>query len=200
LLIPALFYMKTDILAICGSPRRDGNSEQLLDQALAGAKSAGLSSEKIILNELKFVPCQECGDCDQTGECSIKDDMQAVYKKIDQARVIILVAPIFFGSLPAQVKAMVDRCQCYWARRYVLNKKPATPAKKGYLILVGSTDRDDFFKNAESIVKNVFAVLNVKLTDKLYCPKVDAKRAILKETDCLNKAFVLGKQLKENDE
>jgi len=183
------------ILGILGSPRRGGNSELLLDKALEGANSVGLDTEKIVLNELKFSPCQECGGCAKTGRCVINDDMQIVYKKLNEASAIILASPIFFGSLPAQVKAMIDRCQCLWVAKCVLKKGRGLRARKGYLILVGATDRDSFFKNAESIVKNFFGVSDVEFKGSLYCPNVDRKDGILEHPDYLKRAFELGKQV-----
>ncbi len=188
------------VLGILGSPRRGGNSEILLDKALEGADSTGLDIEKIVLNELKFSPCQECGGCSTTGKCIINDDMQTIYKKLDEAEAIILAAPIFFGSLSAQVKAMIDRYQCRWIAKYVLDKR--TPLDKptpqgcrlGFLILVSAANREKFFKNAESIVKNFFAVLDIEFKDSLYCPNIDKKGKVLKHPDCLNRAFELGKK------
>ncbi len=179
------------VLGILGSPRRNGNAEILLDKALAGASSAGHDTEKIILNELQFVPCQECGGCRRSGECIIKDDMQLVYEKIAQTEALILASPIFFGSLSAQVKAMVDRYQCRWVEKYVLKKTLPAKTKKGYLILVGASDKDSFFQNAESIVKNLFSVLDIEFSGKLYCPNVDDKGTISEHPDCLGKAFEL---------
>lgn len=183
------------VLGILGSPRRGGNSELLLDKALEGANSVGLNTEKIVLNELKFSPCQECAGCAKTGKCIIEDEMQIVYKKLAEAEAIILASPIFFGSLPAQVKAMIDRCQCLWVAKYVLKKDTPPKTKKGHLILVGATNRDSFFKNAESIVKNFFSVLGVEFKENLYCPNVDGKARILEHPDYLKRAFELGKQV-----
>lgn len=183
------------VLGILGSPRRGGNSEILLDKALEGAKSAGPAAEKLVLNELKFAPCQECGGCSRSGKCIIDDEMQIIYKKIDEAGVLVLASPIFFGSLPAQVKAMIDRYQCRWIEKYVLGKKATKTTKKGFLILVSASNRDKFFKNAESIVKNFFAVLDITFAGNLYCPNIDGKGKILEHSDCLKKAFEIGRNI-----
>ena len=183
------------LLAILGSPRRGGNSEILLDKALEGARSEGNQTEKIVLNELKFVACQECAGCAKTGRCVIGDDMQLIYEKIDEAQVLILASPIFFGSLTAQVKAMIDRYQCAWQAKYVLGKRIAKTGKKGLLILVSAGDREKFFKNAESIVKNFFAVLDIEFKGNLYCPNIDEKAKVLKHPDYLKRAFGLAKGL-----
>ena len=74
--------MSTKILAICGSPRRGGNSETLLDHALEGASGAGAIVDKVVLSELRINPCNGRGDCDKGAHCIIKDDMCLIYKKI----------------------------------------------------------------------------------------------------------------------
>jgi multimeric flavodoxin WrbA len=183
------------VLGILGSPRRGGNSEVLLDKALEGARSAGHDTEKVVLNELKFVSCQECGSCDKTGKCVVNDDMQTIYKKLDKTQVVILASPIFFGSLSAQVKAMIDRHQCCWVDKYVLEKDTHRRTKEGYLFLVSATNRENFFKNAESIVRNFFAVSNIEFKENIYCPNVDEKGKILEHPDCLEQAFKLGKRI-----
>ncbi len=63
------------------------------------------------------------------------------------------------------------------------------------MILVSGSSRDRFFKNAESIVKNFFAVLGVEFKESLYCPNVDKKAKILEYPDYLKRAFELGKNL-----
>lgn len=183
------------ILGILGSPRRGGNAEILLDRALKGAQSAGHTFEKIVLNELKFSPCQECGGCAKEGKCIIDDQMQPIYEKLDAADAVVLASPIFFGSLTAQVKAMIDRYQCRWVAKYVLNKGAGIKTKKGHLILVSAASRESFFKNAESIVKNFFAVAQVEFKESLYCPNVDQKAKIKEYPNCLEQAFELGKKL-----
>ena len=180
-------------LGILGSPRRGGNSELLLDKALEGASSSGLGTEKIVLNELQFSPCQECGGCNKSGECVIDDAMQKLYKKIAACDIIVIASPIFFGSLAAQVKAMIDRFQCRWAGRYILGKKESKPSKKGFLILVSAANKDSFFKNAESIVKNFFAVLDIEFAGNLYCPNLEKKAKVLEQWDYLRQALKLGR-------
>ncbi|MCX5679166.1 MAG: flavodoxin family protein, partial [Candidatus Omnitrophica bacterium] len=118
------------VLGILGSPRRGGNAERLLDKALEGAIACGASAEKISLNELTIRPCQECGGCDDTGECVIVDDMSMIYSSVDKADCIILASPIFFGELTAQTKAVIDRFQCRWVKKYRL-KKTSGVVKKG---------------------------------------------------------------------
>ena len=111
-----------NILGINGSPRIGGNTDILLDKVLEGAKAKGAKTEKVILNTLKFSPCQECENIRDDGTCIIEDDMQPLYKKIEEAEAVILASPIFFGSLSAQTKMMIDRFQCLWRAKYLFKK------------------------------------------------------------------------------
>ncbi|MBU0759315.1 MAG: flavodoxin family protein [Candidatus Omnitrophica bacterium] len=183
------------ILGINGSPRIGGNTDILLDRVLEGARANNADTDKIILNNLKFSPCQECESVNNEGECVIKDDMHDLYKKIKDADVIALASPIFFGSLSAQTKIMVDRFQCLWRLKYILNKDTGYKRKKGVFVSVEGSDREDFFDNARSIVKNLFATINAEYTEELFCSKVDEKASILKHAGCLKKAFELGARL-----
>lgn len=85
------------VLGILGSPRLGGNSDILLDQALAGAKDAGAGVEKIALCQKKISGCLNCEKCNETGVCVINDDMAEIHKKILGADVIIHSGPVYSG-------------------------------------------------------------------------------------------------------
>ena len=182
------------ILGISGSPRK-GNTDLLLDRALEGAKTKGAIVEKIVLNSLKFCPCQECENTKDDGNCLIQDDMQELYKKIKESDALVLATPIFFGSLTAQTKMMIDRFQCTWKAKYLLKRDNGFKKIKGFFISVEGSNRKDFFENAKSIVKNFFATVNIEYKNELLCSNIDKKGDILKHPDCLNKAFELGKNI-----
>jgi len=180
------------IIGINGSPRIGGNTDILLDKVLEGAKSKGGDVEKVILNNLKFSPCQECKNMRDDGTCIIEDDMQPLYKKIEDADAIILASPIFFGSLSAQTKMMIDRFQCVWRAKYIFKKEVFKKRKKGAFISVEASTRQDFFDNAKAIIKNLFATINADYEDELFCAGVDEKESILKYPNALKKAFEIG--------
>ena len=68
--------------------------------------------------------------------------MQKIYDELEQADVIVLASPVQFSGPPAAVKAMIDRCQCLWARKYVLKIAPLSRERKrkGFLISVGARE------------------------------------------------------------
>jgi len=184
------------VLGIAGSPRENGNTRILLEKALEGARSVGAETETVILNDLDFCGCQECGGCDETGECIYDDEMQLLYEKLEKAERLILASPIFFGSLPSQVKMMIDRCQCFWVGKYILKKpQPDKSNRKGIFICVGGMNRQDFFEATRKLVKIFYANVNVTYVGDIFYPGVDEVGAIADHPTAIDEAFEMGKNL-----
>ncbi len=97
------------VLALSLSPRRQGNTEVLLNEALAGARSEGAEVELYSVADKNIAPCDACGGCNQTGKCHIKDDMPEVYSRMLAADAIIFGTPVYFYNMTAQAKAVIDR-------------------------------------------------------------------------------------------
>ncbi len=112
------------VLGISGSPRRGGNTDLLLAEVIRGAASRGAEVKTIILNDLDFIACQHCDACLKQGKCKYQDDMQMIYRELEQADRIVLASPIHFMGVTAQMKVMIDRCQALWVRKYLLKLPP----------------------------------------------------------------------------
>ena len=190
------------ILGIAGSPRRDGNTDLLLAEVMKGAISQGAEVKTIILNDLKITPCQHCDACLDAGECKIKDDMQMVYRELEQADWIILASPIQFMGLTAQMKAMIDRCQSLWAKKYVLKIPPLSDERKrkGFFISVGGRRVANLFEAALVTVKTFFRILDIAYAGELLFPAVDEKGAISEHPDALSQAFRAGQKMVSGSE
>jgi multimeric flavodoxin WrbA len=191
--------MTTDIktIAFLGSPRKDGNTDLLLREAVKGLESSGISVKTFRLNLMNIKPCQNCGGCDETGECIIKDDMEEIYREIRTVDRIILAAPIFFFSLSAQTKIMIDRCQSFWCEKYLL-RKPIIEGKygrKGLLLLAGGMKKEIGIQCAEATAKAFFRTISVPDQRTLSYLGIDAKGAILEHPDALKEAFEAGEKL-----
>jgi multimeric flavodoxin WrbA len=105
----------TKIVGIVGSPRRGGNSEFLVNEALRAAAEEGVETELIGLAGKEIKPCDACRRCrDKKVDCPIQDDLAPIFKKMLEADGIILATPVYIGSATAQVKALIDRVT-YWA-------------------------------------------------------------------------------------
>src|SRR5512137_2974595 len=112
------------VLGILGSPCTDGNTAELLDAVLEGARAKGAETERIDLARLNIHPCLECGGCESGISCTkTHDDMNSIYAKIRQVDAIVVASPIFFLGVTAQTKAMIDRCQCFWVERFVQKRR-----------------------------------------------------------------------------
>ncbi len=185
------------VIAFLGSPRKNGNTELLLNETIKGIESSGLAVKFFNLNSMHIIPCQDCGGCDTTGECILNDDMSEIYPEIRTADRIILASPIFFFALSAQSKAMIDRCQSFWCEKYLL-KKPIPEGeygRKGLLILVGGMKMEIGVECSEVTTKAFFRTVSVKEHKVLSFLRIDAKGAILKHPTALKDAFEAGKAL-----
>lgn len=107
--------MGKKVLILSGSPRKGGNSDLLCDEFLRGAREAGHSVEKIRVAERKVAPCSACYYCRKSGGvCARKDDMAEILQKMIDADVLVLASPVYFYSIDAQLKAVIDRTVARW--------------------------------------------------------------------------------------
>ncbi|MBR2169000.1 MAG: flavodoxin family protein [Alistipes sp.] len=107
--------MTKRVLILSGSPRKGGNSDSLCEQFAKGAQEAGHKVEKIWIQGKKIAPCLACYYCkDHNGECAIRDDMKEVLDKMMAADVLVLSSPVYFYSISAQLKSVIDRTVARW--------------------------------------------------------------------------------------
>lgn len=187
------------ILGIAGSPRLHGNTEVLLDEALKGAREAGASINKIVICNRDIYPCQGCGDCDKTGECTVDDGMDRIYNLTTSAHGIILAAPVYFNSLNAQTKAFIDRHQCIWVRKVLLEEDVTDPAtrhaKRGLFLSTAGVDDPRAFDGAMKVMEMFLDVLDIKYYERLLFFRIGKKGAIKKHPTALRNAFTAGEHL-----
>lgn len=184
------------VLGIMGSPRRQSNTEILLDRALEGSREMGAEVEKLAVSELKVRPCLEIYACLKDGRCAIKDDMQWVYDKLLEADHIAFASPIFFYGLTSQAKAIVDRCQALWVRRHVLDMDEGDErTRRGVFISVGATRGERLFDGVVLTVKYFFDAVGVRYAGDLLVRGVDGEAHIREHATALDNALRLGRQL-----
>lgn len=186
-----------NILAVYGSPRRKGNTSILLDQAVQGAMAAGAHVEKIVLRDLKLSPCLELYGCKETGQCVIQDDFHKVVAHLLSCQGLMLASPIFFYSVSAHTKILMDRCQSLWVKKYWIDKIPygqREPTRKGLFISVGATKGKRLFDGALLTVKYFFDVLDVELWKALLYRGLDFEGDALTHPDYLKEAHEAGRE------
>lgn len=124
--------------------------------------------------------------------------MQMVYAELMKADRLVLASPVHFMGVTAQTKAMIDRCQALWVRKYILKLPPSGDRqveRKGLFISVGGTKQANLFQPALATVKSLFRVLDITYAGELLFPGVDEKGAIAKHPDALRQAFLAGQRL-----
>ncbi len=181
------------ILGIAGSPRRHGNSDRLLDECLAAARAAGAETDLLVVSGAGIAPCRGCNECSKDGRCVVRDGMQDVYPRLDAADAIVVASPVYFATVPAVLKALYDRCQPYWARRYVL-KQSVVRRRPGALMLVGGGGDPYGHECAAATTRSVFAVLGLDYTAELAI-HADPPSGASAQPDALKRAREIGEGL-----
>jgi multimeric flavodoxin WrbA len=173
----------------------------LLRRALAGAESIGANIEYIRLSDYKVGPCIECNACYETGKCEVQDDYQLLLQKILDADRFIFATPVFFMTVCAQAKMLIDRCQCLWAHKYILKKELITPGhdRRAMVIAVGGSRGKKQFESIRLTMKSYFDSLQVQYAASLFVSKIDALGDIEKHPSALNEAYRLGSLLAAAD-
>ncbi len=185
------------VLGIYGSPRREGNTDLLLKEFLRACREEGAEVEEIFLRQLKISPCLEIYACQEDGRCPIVDDMQPLYDKLAEADVVALASPIFFYAVSAHAKAFIDRCQAFWAKKYLLKQpiSPHKPQRFGIFLAVGGSRGNKVFDGPLLTMKYFFDALDMVFYKSLLYQRIDGKGEILKHPTALAEAYALGKEL-----
>ena len=184
------------IVAIYGSPRRQGNTATLLKKAIEGARDSGAEVEEIVLRDLKISPCLEIYGCMQAGECAIKDDFQIVRDKILASQGLILASPVFFYTVSSHTKILMDRFQSLWVKKYWVDKTPKDQQiikRKGLFISVGATKGKKLFDGMLLSIKYFFDILDMELWKALLYRQLDFQEDVLKHPEYLEEAYIAGK-------
>lgn len=136
--------MSKSVLIISASPRKGGNSDTLCDQFAKGAKEAGNDVEKLQLSELHIEYCSACYACKKLGHCVKQDDMEFILDEMRVSDVIVLATPVYFYTMNAQLKTMIDR---------TLGgaQKPGLENKEFYLIATAADGRQAMERTIDGI-------------------------------------------------
>ncbi len=188
------------IVAIYGSPRRNGNTAVLLRQAVCGAVDAGATVTEFFLRDLKMSPCLEIYACKESGLCAIQDDFGRVRDQLMQANGVMIASPIFFYTVSAQIKILMDRCQSLWVKKYWIDKIPFrqwTATRKGLFISAGATGGKKLFDGALMSVKYFFDVLDTDLWRSLLYRGLDFEGDVNRFPQYLDESYLAGRELVE---
>jgi len=174
------------VLGLQGSPRVKGNTNILLSSFLKEAERLGAQAQNLDVAKRNITPCQECGVCEDKGFCPIDDDMQEIYSLLRRADLIVMATPIFFYGPTAQMKALIDRSQALWSRRYVHKlMDPGMKWRKGFLLAVGATKGKNLFEGVELTAKYFFDAVGANFVGSLTYKHIEASRDMEKHPTAL---------------
>lgn len=165
--------MRRLVVGVAGSARRGGNSDRLLAAALEGARAAGAETELIVPAELDFSHCLACEECRGTGRCVLRDQAQDAYRLLLSCEGLVVATPIYFGGLPAPFKALVDRAQFLYFRRWE-RKDPDLPnGRPALLIMVAAGEKEGQFELLRGQLATWLSTLGAKAVEVLTVGGVD---------------------------
>jgi multimeric flavodoxin WrbA len=187
---------KGSVLALLGSPRRDGNTDILATEFLRGAAAAGFEPVFIIPTDLGMSPCDGMNQCFKTGRCVIQDGMNEAYEDVLSASHILVATPVYFMGPPGSLKSFIDRFQAVWARFEILKEpRPDAAPRKGFAIIVGATPEEGkMYQPTLSIIKAFLNVTGFTYSGEIVAAGLDEKVEAGERKDLLARAFEAGKE------
>jgi len=175
------------VLALVGSPRKNGNTDILVDKLLNGASSKGCSVEKVYLYDIDIRPCIDCRNCKKGNfECAAEDDMQMLYPKLTEADVLVFGTPLYWYGPAAQMKLFIDRLRPFAASKKLKGKKA--------VLVVPSEEGKKACKHLVGMFKLSLEYLGVQLANTLLV-KAYEKGEVREQPSILKNAFTIGRSL-----
>ena len=179
--------MSKKVLILSGSPRKGGNSDLLCDEFLRGAQESGHQVEKIFLRDKKVAPCNACYFCKNSGgTCTIQDDMSEILDKMQAADVIVMASPVYFYSIDAQMKAVIDRSVARWTN---------IPNKEFYYIMTAAEDTATVMDCTLECFRGFAACLNGSVERGVIYGKGVYEAGAVKGLPVMAEAYKMGKQV-----
>lgn len=178
--------MAKKVLILSGSPRIGGNSDILCDEFMKGAKEAGHDVEKINVSKKKIDYCKACYYCQKSkGQCVTKDDMAEILQKMIDADVLVLASPVYFYSIDAQLKTLIDRTVARWTE---------VKDKEFYYIATCADGKEGLDKTIECFRGYAECVEGAKECGIIYGHSVYQKGEI-KDKPAMKQAYEMGKNI-----
>lgn len=165
------------VLGINGSPRHKGNSHYLMSLFMAEMKARGHEIQTLNAVKLDINPCIGCGSCETKGVCIFKDEFSNIFlPAVTAADIVVISSPVYFYAFPAKLKALIDRIQVLWSRKYRLKMNEFQDRnRKGVLLAVGATGGKDLFDGLKLTAKYFFDAADITYDQELLYRGIDEK-------------------------
>ena len=176
------------VLGIVGSPRRNGNTEILVDVVLSAAEENGATTHKVILSKLDIGPCRACDACRKTGKCVQKDDMEELVIKMKNSDVLVLGTPIYWWGPTAQFKAFLDR----W---YGVYDQGIFKEKETVLVIPLEDTTESTYNPILNMFKAIMEYLHMNHVATVLAPGVLERGAVRDHREFIDSAREIGRNL-----
>lgn len=189
------------VLGILGSPRPNGNTATLLHHVLAGAASQGATTTTISANKFAIRACQSCDGCKRTGKCTLKDDMQEIYDKINESDAIIFASPNYMGGIAGNLKPILDRLYSYIAVSETGELSTTIKTPKKVMLLITQNAPEEYthyfeaFTPLRGILHLIFQGNFNALAESLVAPSMKGHQSVADNAQLLQKAYTMGAEL-----
>ncbi len=182
--------MGKEIVILLGSPRKNGNSEQMADAFAKGAERAGHRVTKIYTSDLD-TGCVGCGGCYQTEDkpCCAHPDFNRVAASVLRADGVVLAAPIYWYGFPGKMKCFIDNMYCF----YSTGKLTQGGRKRAALLSCGHAKDYMMFDGIQRNFELIARVADWSIAGQVFCDGVLEPGAV-QQTDALKHAEALGEQ------
>jgi multimeric flavodoxin WrbA len=190
-------------IGLNGSPRKNGNSEFLLTHFMAELSRLGVNTRVLDVGKFRIEPCREIALCEREGMCAIRDEMSSdIYGLLRRADIVVIASPIFFYGVSAQLKALIDRSQALWARRYMHKVlDPGQRTRRGFVLAVGATRGKKLFDGVLLTARYFFDAIGATPSGSLTYRQVETRGQIQEHptvlTDLVREAQTLAAGLIE---
>ena len=173
-----------------------------MDKVIEGLKEKIKINLKVIYPyEMQINPCINCKKCQKEKNCTFNDDMNDLYLEFDETDIILVSTPVFFNGVPAQFKAMIDRCQLIWSSKYILEDSIIDRDKKriGYLLATGGApEYKDQFCGVQKVMEMFFKAVNAEFKGKQVVANID-KKPVTERKNILKESYNIGLRIAEEE-
>ncbi|NLL37652.1 MAG: flavodoxin family protein [Fretibacterium sp.] len=177
------------IVVFAGSPRTDGNSNAMVDSFVKAAEVKGHKVKRFDIPKMNIGGCQGCGGCYSKGRpCMIEDDFNGIVPDILAADGFIFSMPVYWFSVPSQMKALIDRFYSFLA-----GGKGTEVANKKYALIATCGAPDvSVAEGIRSVLEGCASLMKWKLVGETVVPGLSGKEDVLKTDGCEKAAALAG--------
>jgi len=159
-----------------GSPLKKGSTDYLLTRFMEAIEARGARVKIIDVPRKNIRPCRGCGFCEKKGYCVIDDDDMAgeIYGLLREAEIVVAASPVFFYSVTAQLKALIDRSQALWSRKYRFRlADPLKTTRKGCVLSMGGSSGRQLFDGVSLVARFFFDAIDADFSGSLFYRNIE---------------------------